>query len=187
MGDELTRIAEIVVSDTESCKEFLKLCNTTIGYYNALLPQPIADDIVTKIKIIKLIIPVIRNAQGDQVDISQIKNDLEDLLNRSISVEEYAINENYKITDLSKINYDALKAQFMESKQHTIINQITKSLEEKLATMVTINPKRFYLIEKLNKLITEYNLGSKTIQETFEELMQYCKELDQEEQRSVQL
>ena len=150
MGDELTRIAEIVVSDTESCKEFLKLCNTTIGYYNALLPQPIADDIVTKIKIIKLIIPVIRNAQGDQVDISQIKNNLEDLLNRSISVEEYAINENYKITDLSNINYDALKAQFMKNKQHTIINQITKSLEEKLATMVTINPQRFYLIEKLN-------------------------------------
>ena len=187
IGDELTRIAEIVVSDIESSKEFLKLCNTTIGYYNALLPQPIADDIVAKIKIIKLIVPVIRNAQGDQVDISKIKNDLEDLLNRSISVEEYAINENFKITDLSKIDYDSLKAQFMENKQHTIINQITKSLEEKLATMVTINPKRFYLIEKLNKLITEYNLGSKTIQETFEELMQYCKELDQEEQRSVQM
>lgn len=187
IGDELTRIAEIVVCNSDSCKDFLKLCNTTLWYYSALLPQPIADDFITKIKIIKLIIPVIRNAQWDHVDISKIKNDLEDLLNRSISVEEYSINENYKITDLSKINYDVLNAQFMENKQHTIINQVTKSLEEKLATMVSVNPKRFYLIEKLNNLITEYNLGSKTIQETFEELMKYCRELDYEEQRSVQM
>lgn len=136
----------------------MKLCNTTIGYYNALLPQPIAAEIIPKIKIIKLIIPVIKNAQGDKVDIGKIKNDLEDLLNRSISVEEYSVNENYMITDLSKINYDALKAQFMENKKYTIVNQIIKSIEEKIATMVTVNPKRFYLIEKLHKLITEYNL-----------------------------
>lgn len=187
IGNELTRIAEIVASDAESCKEFLKLCNTTIGYYNALLPQPIAAEIIPKIKIIKLIIPVIKNAQGDKVDIGKIKNDLEDLLNRSISVEEYSVNENYMITDLSKINYDALKAQFMENKKYTIVNQIIKSIEEKIATMVTVNPKRFYLIEKLHKLITEYNLWSKSIQETFEELMKYCKELDKEEQRSIQL
>jgi type I restriction enzyme R subunit len=183
-SQQLSRIAEIVVADMESCKQFIKLCNTTLGYYYALLPQSIDQHIVEKIKIVKLIVPVLQHAQGETIDIASVKEQLEDILDQSITIEQFSISQNYKITDLSKINYNALKEKF-DQEQHSVINGVVKWLEEKLTTMVSINPKRFYLIEKLQKLMTEYNLWSKTTQEIFEELMQYCKELDEEEQRSV--
>lgn len=59
------------------------------------------------------------------MDIASVKEQLEDILDKSITIEQFSISQNYKITDLSKINYNALREKF-EQEQHSVINGVVK-------------------------------------------------------------
>lgn len=51
--------------------------------------------------------------------------------------------------------------------------------------MLELNKTRIDLAEKFQRLIDEYNAGSKNIEEFFNDLMEFAHELDEEEQRAV--
>ena len=51
--------------------------------------------------------------------------------------------------------------------------------------MVVINKSRIGLAERLEKMIDEYNSGSKNVQLFFEELRSFAKDLGEEEKRGI--
>jgi len=57
--------------------------------------------------------------------------------------------------------------------------------EEKARSMAEKNPTRVQLVEKLEKLVAEYNAGSIDAQRLFEALMEFINGLDAEEQRAA--
>lgn len=127
-----------------------------------------------------------REALGDDsVSKEQIYQELQGLLDKSIKVDEYKVAQNFRVKDLSKINYSKLKEQFSHNQKNTVIQQLAKAMKDTTEKMVDVNPKRKTLMEKLEKIMETYNKGSKEIDEIFEELIKLSHEMTAEEQRAA--
>jgi type I restriction enzyme R subunit len=91
-----------------------------------------------------------------------------------------------KRIDLSKIDFDALKKKFDKGKKkNTQVAMLEAVIRGKLEKLVRLNKLRVGLLEKFQQMIAEYNSGSMNIEKLFEELLEFVKMLDEEEQRSI--
>lgn len=94
----------------------------------------------------------------------------------------------YKIFDISQINFDLLRREFAKSREkNLILRDIQDLLQERIACMMTENPSRINFYEKYQKIIQEYNQEQDraSIEKTFEELTKLSNELSEEEKRYV--
>nr|MBP7058121.1 DUF3387 domain-containing protein [Candidatus Gracilibacteria bacterium] len=121
------------------------------------------------------------------VDVSQVKKDLEDLLDKSIQTGEYMIlSKRVKIKDLSLLDANALKDFFEKLDNKNIqVEGMKVELEEKITEMVRKNKKRLKFMERLNALLDMYNSGAHDIDHLFDELVDLAKDLSEEEQRAA--
>ncbi|KKR70258.1 MAG: Type I site-specific deoxyribonuclease, HsdR family [Candidatus Roizmanbacteria bacterium GW2011_GWB1_40_7] len=122
----------------------------------------------------------------EDTDVSQVKKDLENLLDRSIRAGEYVIKSTPKIKDLSKIDFEALRKFFDDSDRKNIeVEHLSAELEEKIKEMIRKNKLRKHFLERLNKLLHEYNTGSHDLDVFFDQLVELAKELSEEDRRAV--
>ncbi len=94
----------------------------------------------------------------------------------------------YKIFDMSQINFDLLRREFAKSREkNLILRDIQDLLQERIACMMAENPSRINFYEKYQKIIQEYNQEQDraSIEKTFEELTKLSNELSEEEKRYV--
>ena len=94
----------------------------------------------------------------------------------------------YKIFDISQINFDLLRREFAKSREkNLILRDIQDLLQERIACMMAENPSRINFYEKYQKIIQEYNQEQDraSIEKTFEELTKLSNELSEEEKRYV--
>lgn len=94
----------------------------------------------------------------------------------------------YKIFDISQINFDLLRREFAKSREkNLILRDIQDLLQERIACMMAENPSRINFYEKYQKIIQEYNKEQDraSIEKTFEELTKLSNELSEEEKRYV--
>jgi type I restriction enzyme R subunit len=88
--------------------------------------------------------------------------------------------------DLSNINFEALSKRFMESQhKNAFLEALKAALRSTIETMVRLNPTRVDFAEKLEALIESYNAGSRSIEQLFQDLLQFSNSLDDEQQRHV--
>ena len=120
------------------------------------------------------------------VDVSAVKKDLEDLLDKSIQAGEYVIPHHKRIKDLSALDANALHDFFVKLENKNMqLESLSAELEQKISEMVKRNKKRARFMERLNSLLHEYNTGAHDIDELFEQLVQLAKDLTEEEQRVI--
>nr|WP_244970486.1 type I restriction enzyme endonuclease domain-containing protein [Novosphingobium aerophilum] len=86
--------------------------------------------------------------------------------------------------DLSGIDFDKLADLFAKSPKVTA-EQLKDEAEQKAAGMAERNPTRVQLVERLEKLVAEYNAGSIDAETFFEALKNFIKDLDEEDQRAA--
>lgn len=117
--------------------------------------------------------------------------DVEGLLDESIAAEGYVIpepSEPYStehLVDLSKIDFEALKAHFQKSHKRIQTEQLKGAINSKLRRMVRLNRSRMNYLERLQQMIDEYNAGSINVDVFFDRLVKLAKELSEEEKRSI--
>ncbi len=99
--------------------------------------------------------------------------------------EEPAAYDPGGLTDLSRIDFEALRIRFQKGRQHTEAERLKAAINARLLQMVRLNRTRTDYLERFRQLIEEYNAGSKNIQEFFEELVRFTRELNDEEQRTL--
>src|SRR3546814_18148664 len=88
--------------------------------------------------------------------------------------------------DLSKINFEALARRFKASKhKNTDLEALKAAIRARLDRLVRLNRTRADFAEKFEALIESYNVGSRNIEQLFEELLQLSHSLDEEQQRHV--
>lgn len=137
-------------------------------------------------KLLQFLVASVQQALGDDTVSKQaIYEELEALLDKSIRVDQYKVVQNFRVKDLSKIDYSKLKEEFGENQKNSIIQQLAKSMKEATEKMIGINPKRKTLMDKLEKIMEAYNKGSKEIEQIFEELVKLTQDITDEEQRAV--
>ena len=57
-------------------------------------------------------------------------------------------------------------------------------VEQKLGEMIRRNPTRADLLEKFQSMIAEYNAGSASVEQLFEQLLDFIRSISEEEQRA---
>ena len=175
-----------ILVDEETKQKYLELAGNAHKYYKAVLPEPKAEDYYQEVTAYKVIASRIREVIDEDTDVSQVKKDLEDLLDRSIRAGEYVIKDGPKLKDLSKIDFEALRKFFDDSDTKNIeAEELSAELEEKIKEMVRKNKLRKAFLDRLNKLLTEYNSGSQDLETFFEQLVELAKDLSEEDRRAI--
>jgi len=111
---------------------------------------------------------------------------VEGLLDKSIAAEGYVIDKgDHRPVDLSKIDFDALKARFAKSRKHIEVEKLKGAIASTLRKMVRLNKTRTDYLEKFQRMIDEYNAGSSNIEEFFKQLTAFAQSLNEEDKRAI--
>jgi len=178
---------EAIVVNDESKRKYLLLAGNVATLYKAILPDPSAGEFMPICVLLAVIAEKIRSLLPP-ADISEVMADVEKLLDESIDAKGYVIHETpeeYGLVDLTRIDFDALKAKFASARKHTEIGKLRRAIDGKLKAMVRLNRSRVDYLEKFQKLIDEYNAGSKNIEGLFDDLVRFIQGLNAEEQRGL--
>ena len=174
-----------ILQDEQTKKRFLDLASDAYQLYKSVLPEPKAEDYYHEVTAYKVIASRIKEVIEEEADVSRVKKDLEDLLDRSIKAGEFVIKEP-KLKDLSHIDFEALRKFFDDTENKNIAAEsLSAELEEKIKEMARKNKIRKHFLDRLNSLIHEYNSGSRDLDAFFEELLVLAKELSEEDARAI--
>jgi len=174
----------ILVND-ETKKDYLRKADLVKKIYSAILPDPVDAEIGETAYLIRKIARQIRDYEPAP-DVSEVMVKVDALLDQSI--EGFAIREpeeGWQQYDLSKIDFEGLKARFEKGRKRILIEQLKNSIETKIKQLIQINHSRMDFLEKFKQLIDDYNLGAIGIDEVFKRLLEFAKDLNEEEQRFI--
>ena len=182
----MTPVEALIATDDQK-KAFLVLAATIARVYRAILPDPAAGAVAPDAVLFSVLAQKI-NALMPVVDISAVMGKVEELLDRSIAAEAYVMpgeDEPVPLVDLNRIDFEKLKERFAKGRKRTEAEKLRALLEIRLQAMVSRNHARADFLERFQKLIDEYNAGSKNIEAFFAELMAFAQSLDEEERRGM--
>ncbi|MFH1187294.1 MAG: type I restriction enzyme endonuclease domain-containing protein, partial [bacterium] len=182
----IEKYANAIIGQDEKKKKFLNFVGDLQNAYRAVLPDPGAEDYYKEVVAVRVLSSRIRDVGAQSIEFSQVKKDLEDLLDKSIQAGEYVISAHKKIKDLSALDADALHAFFAGLENKNIqVDAMRAELEEKITEMVRKNKKRAKFMERLLALLQEYNSGAHDVDKLFDDLVALARDLNEEEQRAV--
>ncbi len=151
--------------------------------YKAMLPDPAAREVQPDCALVRVLAAKIRSL-SPPADISEVMEQVEDLLDRSIAAKGYVIREQ-RLIDLSAIDFEALREEFERGRKHIEAERLKNAVARQLQKMVRLNRARMDYLERFQRMIDEYNAGSLNVEEFFRRLMEFAQSLNQEEQRAV--
>ena len=182
----IERTIDAVVSSEDRKKVFEGLASAYTKLFKAILPDPLANEFLHTYQLLRTLQGQIRALAGD-VSIDHVSASIEELLDESIEAGSYTIKELQanEVIDLSKVDFDKLQEQFGLTSKNIQTEKLKNEIDKRLKRMLELNKTRMELADKFQKLIDEYNAGSKNIEEFFNELLAFAKKLDDEDQRAV--
>jgi type I restriction enzyme R subunit len=182
----LEKYANTIIEQLDKKKLFLNLASDLQSAYRSVLPDPDAEEYYNKVTAVRVLASRIRDVGLQSVDVTQVKKDLEDLLDKSLQTGDYVIFANKKIKDLCTLDADALQAFFAGLENKNLqVESMSNELEQTINKMVRRNKKRARFMDRLMALLDEYNSGAHDVDQLFDELVMLAKDLNIEEQRTV--
>lgn len=179
---------EAIIFNDESKRRYLLLAGNANKLYRAILPDSKANEFQPICALFNVIAGKILSLTPE-ADITEVMAEVEKLLDESVIAKGYVISGEpggkYKPVDLSKIDFEALKQKFAKSRKRVEAERLRGLINSKLAKMVRLNRSRIDYLEKFQQMIDEYNAGAINIDEFFKQLVEFAKELNQEEKRSI--
>ena len=189
--------ADALLANDDERKSFSVYENTISALYQASKPEILGKPIVRTVAVFQYLRGVIDSIIQQQ-DIESAAQKIGELLDESVVVDAsghqvtkepgvaYKIQQSSKAWDLSKIDFDKLKADFKQTVYKNIeIADLRAFLEKKLAQMLNQNSTRRDFAQRLQEVIDEYNAGSTSADALFEELMTFAAELKEEDERHI--
>ncbi|MDA2933653.1 type I restriction endonuclease subunit R [Acidobacteria bacterium AH-259-D05] len=124
----------------------------------------------------------------EQADISDIIRQLHQVVDEAIETQADRGGEESEVYDISKIDFDRLRQEFERSPmKRTTTQNLKQAIEQRLQRMLEQNPLRTDFQRHYEEIVAEYNREKDrvTIEKTFEALLKFVQELDEEESRAV--
>ena len=176
-------VDKIIVND-ELKSKYLALAANVDRLFKAILPDTRAGEFGPRRKVFTVLAEKIR-ALTPEADISEVMGAVKELLDKSVVTQPYVIRELGVFYDLSKIDFEALKQQFEQGRKRTEAQKLRGTLSAKLRRMVRLNRSRMNYLEEFQRIVDEYNAGSRNVEEFFNALVEFAQRLNQEEQRAI--
>lgn len=185
--------ADKLLANDDHKKNFFVYSNTVESLYEACKPD------INKRKSEFELLEVLRYLRKI-VDRKKFTGDLEsarakyaEIIDQSITTveeEEEKISgfeiKKSKVIDISKFDFDKLREKFKQAEyKHIEIADLKLFIEDKLEKLLSQNVTRLNFAEKLQRIINEYNSGSLTVENYFEDLIDFSKKLREEEERHI--
>jgi type I restriction enzyme R subunit len=189
--------ANIILSKDEYKKQLGLFVNTMVSLYDSAKPEIYAHPAIKRTRDAFEYLKKVVDRHIDQDEaIERAKRKIDDLLDSSVVGQgdlqnlshpdtDYIIRD-AKLVDLSKLDFDQLRAEFPEKKHKNIqFADLRELMEIKLKQMLAQNKTRGSFLERFEKLIDEYNSGSLSIEEAYEELVKQAEDLTEEQERAA--
>jgi type I restriction enzyme R subunit len=181
---------EAIILNDELKRRYLSLAASVIRLYKAILPHPTANQF-SPVKTLFAVLAEKIYSLTPEADISEVMGTVEGLLDESISSQGYAIagprpgfNPD-ALVDLSKIDFEALRARFESNRRRTEAEKLKSTVSITLKNMIRLNRSRMDYLKRFQEMIDEYNSGSMNVELFFKKLVEFTKELNAEEKRSL--
>jgi type I restriction enzyme R subunit len=165
-------------------KKYTELFNEFIRLYKAVLPSQEAMEFAPQASILRVIAKRIQSLKPE-VSIDHITDEIERLLDRSISPEGFGIDDEFKPIDISKVDFEALKEKFTKPNKRVTVERLKQGILEELGEMIRKNKTRVYLQERFEQLIREYNNGALNLESLIQALENLARDIRFEEGRNV--
>jgi type I restriction enzyme R subunit len=182
---------EALLADEQRRAAFLAAARHVRKLFKALLPDPAAAAQQQTVAAIRVLAERLLDlARPPAADLDDVIDAVDELLDRSVSAEEYVIraaaegSEPDPLIDLSQIDFNALAARFAGRKRAET-DRLAALLKQRAVVAATRNPTRYDLVERIEELIATYNAGSLNIDEYLRRLVELSQSLTEEEQRTV--
>ncbi|MER1968348.1 type I restriction endonuclease subunit R [Castellaniella sp. GW247-6E4] len=184
----IAKAVEILVAPDDLRREFIQLAGAVTKAYKALLPDERAAPYLKSVAVFHMLADAVRAKLGP-IDISAIEAKIAELLDEKLEgvailtpIIEGAGAEGR--VDLSGIDFEKLASLFKTSPR-VAAERAREEAERKVRDMAEANPTRINLVEKLEKLVAEYNAGSIDAEKFFDALKEFVSGLSEEEQRGA--
>ena len=178
---------EAANENDESRKEFEVMCREVFIKFKACLTISQVNNFRNQYSAINVIYKSLQK-DLELTDISDIIKQLHKVIDEAVDVSSKDERMKNKLYDISKINFNRLRSEFENIRTKNTITQSLKSIiEKKLQRLIQKNPLRTNFQEHYEKIVSEYNQEKhrQSIEDTFEVLLKFAQELDQEENRSI--
>jgi type I restriction enzyme R subunit len=179
---------EALIAPDDRRREFLRLSAAVVRAYKALLPDERAAPYLSRVASIHVLADAVRAKLGP-TDISEIAARIAELLDERI--EGVAIltpivegDRADGRVDLSEIDFEKLATLF-SSNPKTAADTLRTAAEKKAKALVDANPTRIDLVERLEKLVEDYNSNAIDAEAFFEALKALVANMDDEEKRAA--
>ena len=182
---------EALLESEDTKKTYLQTTSLAVRVFKAILPDPLGNELAPDVVLFSILAQKIKSLTPPP-DISEIMDQVEDLLDESVAAEGYIIRaaqgdpeDKDLVIDLSRIDFEKLRQRFIQARKRTEIEKLKGLILQKLQDMVMLNKSRVDYLEKFQKLIDEYNSGSRNLEQIFEDLIKFVKSLNEEEKRAL--
>ncbi|KNY09275.1 DEAD/DEAH box helicase [Achromobacter piechaudii] len=182
----IAKAVEVLVAPDDRRRDFGRLAGAVTKAYKALLPDERAAPYLKPVAVLHMLADAVKAKLGP-TDISAIQAKIAELLDEKLEgvailtpIVEGAGAEGR--VDLSDIDFDKL-AELFDKSPKVAAERAREGAEDKVKKMAEVNPTRVDLVEKLEKLVAEYNAGSIDAEKFFEELKEFIAGLSEEEHR----
>ena len=181
-------VNSILIND-KTKGEYLQRAGNIFKRYKAILPDAAANEFRGICSLINIIAQRIKTL-APSVDPSDVREEIEDLLDRSImpTGDMVAVSgyfETDQMIDLSQIDSDRLRERFRTQHKQIEVEKLRGAVNRKLSQMIRLNKTRMDYQEKFEQMIAEYNAGSVGATLAQEQLLALIEELNTEEQRTI--
>jgi len=189
----LSEAVEAVMGTDQEQQAFLRHAGNVWTLFKAVLPDPAADQWRVEAAVLHVMAEKVRGLREDPARKSRVQrvaDEIEALLDEAILGIEIAApvrsgDDMDGLFDLSRIDFDKLRARFSQGQKRTQTQRLRTAIERKLEELAAQNPTRSSLVERFHELIAEYNAGSLNVERLFEALMTFIHDLDEEEGRAI--
>ena len=181
--------AEAMCTDQETKKKF----NTYAGEISRLIKYLDRDDIDDETRSqTDAILAIQRQMQKRRrhININPLMVEINRIVNENIEIEtpEGGHSAEPRQFDISQIDFDLLAKEMARVKRkNLLIKDLEDLIQDRLATLIAVNPNRVDFYKRYMDIIEEYNAEQDrtTIERTFMELMKLAQKMSDEEQRYV--
>ena len=179
---------EAANENDETRKRFEIMCRTVFAKFKACVTFPEVNGYRKKVDAVDCVFKMLQKGR-EEADISGIMRELQKIVDEAVRPRNpdsvVAVSEPY---DISKIDFEQLKAEFARSKaKNTRVQAIKGTIEARLQRMLARNPMRTDFQQHYENLVAAYNheKDRQTIEQTFEALLRFVAELDAEDARAA--
>jgi type I restriction enzyme, R subunit len=177
---------EAANENDETRKRFEVMCRAVFTKFKACIN---VDGINAYRRDYEAINVIYKSLQKDRekADITDIIRQLHQVVDEAIDTQPDRVGEESETYDISQIDFERLRQEFERSAaKRTTVQNLKTAIEQRLQRLLQQNPLRTDFQQHYEKIVHEYNQEKDrvTIEKTFESLLRFIHEMDEEESRA---